>query len=239
MLLSSAALVSACSEGKAAALSPMAPTAAVVEPPLGLASISSEPSGVGVQYNTEFQFTANGTFPSGTQFVWRFGDGSTTTTTVAAASHTFAETGVFDVSVEARSGGISVLASRQTQVRSLLGRWFGTVTGFASFPLERPTPITSFELLVANQTMEFDTPSLMLHGRWADDAGCRETRVEFMRQTVRPVPSATVTFGVNNLSCASGNFYLTGLADAGFNRVDGHCNVVGNNPNCRFSMRRE
>jgi hypothetical protein len=60
-----------------------------------------------------------------------------------------------------------------------------------------------------------------------------------MRQTVRPVPSATVTFGVNNLSCASGNFYLTGLADAGFNRVDGHCNVVGNNPNCRFSMRRE
>jgi hypothetical protein len=79
----------------------------------------------------------------------------------------------------------------------------------------------------------------MLEGRWADDAGCREARVEFVRQLIQPEPTATVTFGVNGLSCASGDFFLTGLADATFDRVEGHCNVTGTNPNCRFSMRRE
>ena len=114
--------------------------------------------------------------------------------------------------VTARRGGETASASRTVSVRSLLGRWFGKITGFTSFPLQRPVAMTGFELLIANQTRDANT--LMLHGRWADDAGCRETRVEYFRQRLDPGPSATVTFGVNNLSCASGDFYLTGTADS-------------------------
>ena len=90
---------------------------------------------------------------------------------------------------------------------------------------------------MSNQTL--DGSSLMLHGRWADDAGCRETRPEQLRQRIQPDATATVTFGMNGLSRSSGDFYLTGVADSAFDRVEGHCNVVGNNPNCRFTMRRE
>jgi hypothetical protein len=218
------------------------PTASVSTPPaadvaLSLQGVNAVPDGAGVQYNTDFQFTAVGTFPAGTQFVWNFGDGSSTTTSSPAVSRTYGQAGVFAVAVEARSGASSGVVARQVSVRSLMGRWFGTITGFTHFPLQRPVAMRGFELLVANQTL--DGASLMLHGRWADDAGCRETQVEKLRQRLEPGPSATVTFGVNALSCADGDFYLTGLADAKFDRVEGHCNVAGNNPNCRFSMIRE
>ncbi len=219
---------------------PTAPTATTItEPPLALSSISTVPDGAGVQYNTDFRFTANGTFPSGTQFVWRFGDGSATTTNTPTASRVYSEAGVFNVSVEARTPNASASAVKSTSVRSIIGRWVGTVTGFTSYPTARPVAITGFELLVIRQTLAEDGRSLLLEGRWADDAGCREARVEFVRQLIQPEPSATVTFGVNGLTCASGDFYLTGLADARFDRVEGHCNVTGTNPNCRFSMRRE
>ena len=119
----------------------------------------------------------------------------------------------------------------------MLGRWFGKVTGFTHFPLQRPVAMTSFELQVTNQTLAGN--SVLLQGRWADDAGCRETRAEYVRQRIEPSPTATVTFGVNQLYCADGDFYLTGTADATFNRVDGSCDVAGNSPNCRFTMTRE
>jgi len=240
LVLTSPLLASGCDRENSGVSTPTPPTSttpSVVESPFSLQGISAVPDGTGVQYNTDFQFSAAGAFPSGTQFVWNFGDGSSTTTSSPSVSRVYGQAGVFNVSVEARSGANSAVATRPLSVRSLLGRWFGTVTGFTHFPLQRPVAITSFELLVANQTL--DAATLMLHGRWADDAGCRETRVEFMRQRLQPVPSATVTFGVNSLSCANGDFYLTGLADARFDRVEGHCDVAGGNPNCRFSMVRE
>lgn len=218
--------------------SPTAPTpTASAEPTLSLQGINATPEGTGVHFNTDFQFTAAGTFPSGTEFDWNFGDGTTATTTSPTVSRIYAEAGVFGATVTARRGGTSASAARQVSVKSLLGRWFGKITGFSSFPLTRRVPITEFELIVANQTPDGNT--LMLHGRWADDAGCRENRVEFFRQRLEPVAAARVTFGVNQLSCASGDFYLTGDADAAFNRVEGHCNVIGNNPDCRFTMTRE
>jgi hypothetical protein len=241
-LLTTSILVAACNNSDTDVSNlPTAPTATTPTETtaFSLASISTVPDGTGVQYNTDVQFTANGTFPSGTQFVWRFGDGSATTTNTPTASRVYSQAGVFDVSVEARAPSGSASASKQVSIRSIIGRWTGTVTGFTSFPAQRPVAITSFELQVIRQTLAEDGRSLMLEGRWADDAGCREARVEFVRQLIEPVPSATVTFGVINLSCASGDFYLTGLADARFDRVEGHCNVTGANPNCRFSMRRE
>jgi hypothetical protein len=238
LLSTSLAFAGCAGESGTAVSTPTGPTALAVDSPaLALASIASVPDGAGVQYNTDFQFTATGTFPAGTEFVWSFGDGSSTTTSTPTVGRVYGQAGVFGVTVNARRGSESASAARQVSVRSLLGRWFGTITGFTSFPLQRPVAMTSFELLVANQTR--DGASLMLHGRWADDAGCRETRVEFMRQRIEPAPSATVTFGVNGLSCADGDFYLTGDADAPFDRVSGHCNVAGNNPNCRFTMVRE
>ena len=231
-------LVAGCDADNPAAAISTAPTpTAAAAAPLTLQAVSVVPEGAGVQFNTDFQFTATGTFPAGTEFIWNFGNGSSTTTSSPTISRIFDQAGVFGVSVQARQGSSSAAAARQVSVRSLLGRWFGTITGFTRFPLQRPVPITSFELLVANQTL--DGSSLMLHGRWADDAGCRENRAEFLRQMLRPEPAATVTFGVNGLSCAESDFYLTGRADAAFNRVEGRCDVAGGNPDCRFSMVRE
>ncbi len=232
--------LAACSDDEPTATSPTAPTPpAVVETPFALNAITSVPDGAGVQFNTDFQFTAQGSFPTGTQFVWRFGDGSSTTTNTPTASRVFGQAGVFDVTVEARTSSASATAVKPTSVRSLVGRWFGTMTGHTKFPRSRPQAITSFELQVTQHELATDGRSVVLHGRWADDAGCRETRVEFLRQLIQPEPAARVTFGVNNLSCADGDFYLTGIADALFNNVEGHCDVSGGNPNCRFSMRRQ
>lgn len=231
-------VVAGCGGGDPAPTAPTATPAAVPDTtPFNLQGLTSQPDGAGVQFNTDFRFTAAGSFPAGSEFIWNFGDGSTTVTTSPTVSKTYGQTGAFAATVTARRGSDSGTVTRQVTVKSLLGRWFGRITGFTHFPFARQVPITEFELLVVNQTP--DSGTLMLHGRWADDAGCRETRVEFMRQRIEPVPSAAVTFGVNNLSCADGDFYLTGEADASFNRVDGHCNVAGNNPNCRFTMVRE
>jgi hypothetical protein len=239
LLVTPLVLAGCDSAGPVAPLNPTAPTGTSADAALAVNAISTVPAGAGVQFNTDFQFTATGSFPAGTEFVWRFGDGSTATTTAPTVGRIYGQAGAFDVSVEARHGGQSVAAFKQVSVRSLIGRWIGTVTGHTSFPLQRPVAITGFELLVVNQTPAADGRSLMLHGRWADNAGCRETRPELVRQVLQPEPLATVLFGVNGLSCASGDFFLGGLADAAFDRVDGHCNVIGGNPDCRFSMRRE
>lgn len=219
--------------------SPTSPTATQPGPPAGLAvsGINSVPDGAGVQFTTDYQFTATGSFPSGTEFVWNFGDGSSTTTTTPSASRTFGQAGVFGVSVTARHGNASGFAAKPVSVRSLVGHWTGKITGFTAFPSFRPMPMTSFELLITGFTREGNT--LLLQGRWTDDAGCRETRSDYFRQRLEIASAAAVTFGVDELSCAGGAFYLTGTADATFDNVEGHCNVMGNNPNCRFTMKRE
>jgi hypothetical protein len=233
--------VAGCAGESGTDVSPTSPTSVASGPApeaqLSLASIASVPDGAGVQFNTDFQFTAAGSFPSGTEFVWQFGDGSSTTTSTPTVSRTFGQAGVFGVNVTARRGAESASAARQVSVRSMLGHWVGKITGFTGFPLHRPVALTGFEMLITNHTRDGST--LMLHGRWADDAGCRETRVERFRQRIEPSPTASVTFGIDELTCANGAFYLTGTADATFDRVEGHCNVMGNNPNCRFSMVRE
>jgi hypothetical protein len=239
-----AAAVAGCAGESGTALTPTGPTttATVTPPPatdttLSVSTIQSVPDGAGVQFNTDFQFTAAGLFPSGTEFVWNFGDGSSTTTASPTVARTYNQAGVFPVTVTARRGGDTSSSSRAVNVRSLIGSWTGKITGFTSFPMQRPTPMTGFEMLITNQTLNGNT--LMLSGRWADDAGCRETRAENFRQRVEPAHTAAVTFGVNGLSCASGDFYLTGTADATFDHVEGSCNVIGNNPNCRFTMTRQ
>jgi hypothetical protein len=238
LLFTALAFAGCAGESGTTVTTPTGPTVTSVDSPaLSLTSIASVPDGAGVQYNTDFQFTATGTFPAGTEFVWSFGDGSSTTTSSPTVGRLYGQAGVFGVTVNARRGAESASAARQVSVRSMIGRWTGTMTGFTHFPLQRPVAITGFELQVLDQTL--DGSSLMLRGRWADDAGCRETRVEHLRQRIEPAPSATVTFGVNSLSCADGDFYLTGEADALFDRVSGHCNVAGNNPNCRFTMIRQ
>jgi len=222
--------------------SPTSPTPTVTTPvtpqaTLALSSINSVPPGAGVQFATDYQFTADGSFTSGTEFTWNFGDGSSTTTSTPTVTRIFGQSGVFNVNVTARRGTETASSSKPVSVRSMVGRWTGKISGFTSFPSFRPVPMTSFEMLITGFTRDGDT--LQLQGRWTDDAGCRETRSSFFRQRIATGSAATVTFGLDELSCAGGAFYLTGTADATFDNVEGHCNVMGNNPNCRFSMKRE
>jgi PKD repeat protein len=189
-----------------------------------------------VQYNTDYRFEALGTFPAGTQFVWQFGDGATSTTTAPTASHVYTQTGNFGITVEGRSGSTSSASTAQVSVRSLVGRWVGTMSGHTVFPPGRPVAITSFELTVTSSTP--DGPSLILNGSWADNAGCRVTRTGFIRQSLNPKPLAEVTFGMESFVCADGDFYMTGTADTRFDRVEGSCAPRGG-PNCRFSMVRQ
>lgn len=240
----SALSVAACAGDSGSEISsPTAPTATSTNPQPGpgpqpsVSGITSVPDGAGVQFATDFQFTATGAFPAGTEFVWNFGDGASTTTTAPNVSRVFGQAGIFGVNVTARRGSETASAARPVSVRSMIGRWTGRMSGFTAFPAHRPVAMTSFEMLITGFTREGDT--LLLQGRWTDDAGCRETRANFFKQRLEAASAATVTFGVDELSCAGGAFYLTGTADATFDNVEGHCNVMGNNANCRFSMKRE
>jgi hypothetical protein len=201
-------------------------------------SLQAEPTGVGVLFNTDFRFTASGTFAEGTQFVWQFGDGTSATTSVPTVGHIYSQTGTFNVTVEARAAGGSLTAARQVVVRSLVGRWIGTITGHTGYPPNRPIPITRFELTVSGYSTRYST-RVVLNGVWSDNAGCRESRLGFINQSLDPQPAAIVIFGVESLPCNWGDFYLGGIADAMFNRVDGTCALTGGNDNCRFTMTRQ
>ena len=207
---------------------------------LSVQAIRATPEGVGVQYSTEFQFDATGTLPTGTQFVWQFGDGTSTTTSTPRSTHIYAQTGSFGVTVEARSGSSSASAAKSVSVRSLVGRWIGTVTGHTYYPANRPIPIPRFELVVSGVVPPAPGAAYaVLAASWADDAGCRENRVGFINQGITPQATATVVFGVESLLCNDrSDFYMTGLADAAFNRVEGSCATFGG-PNCKFHMVRQ
>lgn len=237
-----AAVVASCgSGGQKTPTSPTPTTTANVPAPtapaLSLQSIVLSPDVSGVQYNTDFQFAASGTYPTGTQFDWNFGDGSTATTTASSTnSHVYLLAGTFRLTLDARLGSTTATATKQVSVKNLLGRWLGTVTGHTNFPRIRPVPITSFELIVSG--MALDGRTVRLTGSWTDSAGCRESRSGFLNQVLRPGPTATVTVGVEGLLCNDGDFYMTGTADPTFNIVQGSCVGYGG-PNCSFLMIRQ
>ena len=205
---------------------------------LSVQAVQATPNSVGVQYNTEFQFDATGTFPTGTQFVWQFGDGASTTTSTPRGTHSYAQTGKFAVTMEARSGASSATATKAVSVRSLVGRWLGTITGHTDFPANRPIPIPSFELIVTGSPAPAPgARSAPLAASWADDAGCRENRAGRIIQTFTFQPNTSVGFGIESLVCNGwSDFYMTGLANATFDRVEGSCR---GGPNCRFQMVRQ
>jgi hypothetical protein len=229
------ALATAACSGSSSPTAPTAPAQNVL-----VQSIQSTPAGTGVQFNTDFQFDAQGTFPSGTQFTWQYGDGSTGTTTAPRGTHIYTQTGNFTVTVEARLGANSSVSTRQVSVRSLVGRWLGTVTGHTTFPANRQIPIPSFELVVAAAPAPAAGARFAaLSATWADEAGCRENRAGFINQSFTFQPTASVGFGVESLLCNDrSDFYMTGLANATFDRVEGTCAPFGG-PNCRFQMVRQ
>lgn len=228
-------LSSMCGGGTAS--TPTTPTAASVPAPtVSLQNLRVTPSGVGVLYNTAFHFEAVGTFPAGSQFVWQFGDGTSETTTTPSTSHIYSQPGGFGATVEARIGSSSAAATSQISVRSLVGRWRGTVTGNTFYPPQRPIPITSFDLTINNSPRPA-TPnaSVTLSAFWADDAGCRRDRL--IVQLFEPRPAAEVSISIESLPCSDGDFTMYGVADARFDRVEGTCRNAG--PNCRFVMTRQ
>ena len=102
---------------------PSSSTAAPAAPAtLSLTGIRSVPDGTGVQYNTDFQLTADGTFPSGTQFVWNFGDGSSTTTTRRRQPAVSTARPASSMSrLKLAAARRARLATRQVSTRSLIG----------------------------------------------------------------------------------------------------------------------
>lgn len=204
---------------------------------LSVQSIQRLPSGAGVQHGTDFQFDAQGTFPSATEFRWQFGDGTTAVTATNRVTHIYSQTGTFSTVVEARAGSNSAAATVQVVVRSLVGRWVGTVSGHTGYPANRQIPIPRFELTVNGVTAPAQgARSATMSGAWSDDAGCRESRFGFLNQTFRYQADSSVGFGIESLICNDGDFYMTGVADAAFNRVEGTCS---GGPNCRFVMVRQ
>lgn len=218
--------------------SPTSPT--TTTPTLSVQALQATPDSVGVQFNTEFQFDAAGTFPAGTQFTWQFGDGSSATTSTARGTHSYTQVGNFVATVEARSASATATATKTVTVRSLVGRWVGTISGHSTYPANRPLPIPSFELIVTGASAPAAGARFAaLSASWADDAGCRENRAGFINQTFTFQPNASVGFGIESLVCNDrSDFYMTGLANATFDRVEGSCAQFGG-PNCRFQMVRQ
>ncbi len=212
---------------------PAAPSQAA---PLSVSSLRVTPTGVGVLFNTDFAFEAVGAFPGATQFVWQFGDGSTTTTSVPTTNRLYGAPGSFGVTVEARSGAGSAAGAAQVTVRSLVGRWRGTVTGHTVVPRARPIPITSFDLTINDAPRPATASgSVVLSAAWADDAGCRRDRN--ILQSFAPRASADVRLSIESLQCSDGDFSMQGTSNANLDRVEGTCSNAG--PNCRFVMVRQ
>lgn len=228
-------LASAC--GGTSTPSAPTPTPQVAAPVvLAVQSMRTTPAGVGVLYNTDYQFEAVGTFPAGTQFTWQFGDSTSTTTSTPTSTHVYAQTGNFGVTVEARSASNSAAATGQVTIGSMVGRWRGTVTGNTVYPPQRPIPITSFDLTINNAPRPSSAVgSVSLSASWADDAGCRRDRL--IVQSFNPRPTSEVSISIESLPCSDGDFSMSGTADARFTVVEGTCRNAG--PNCRFRMTRQ
>lgn len=225
----------ACSGGKT---TPTGPTVASTPPASTAVSVQSirvTPSGTGVLHNTDFQFEAVGSFASTAQFVWQFGDGSTTTTTTPTVSHVYTQMGSFGVAVDARVGTNNSAATAQVVVRSMVGRWRGTVTGHTGYPPQRQVPIRSFDLVINAVQRPGGDCLGGSSASWSDDAGCRRDRG--ICQSFSPRPTAEVSLSIESLSCNDGDFILRGTADARFDRIEGTCTNGG--PNCRFQMTRQ
>jgi len=234
IILAAPLQLSGCSGSNTTPTSPTAPPVAVT-PTVSLQSIRTTPSGTGVLHNTDFLFEAVGTFPAGSQFGWQFGDGSTATTTTSTANHVYSQTGSFGVTVDVRAGTSNSAATTQVAVRSMVGRWRGTVTGHTVYPPQRPIPIRSFDLVINTAQRPGADCLGGANASWADDAGCRRDRG--ICQSFTPRPTAEVSMSIESLSCNDGDFILRGTADARFDRVEGQC--INGGPNCRFQMTRQ
>ncbi len=238
-VVSATLVAGACDEATPAGTPNPSPTAPTSSPTVSVQSLRATPDSMGVLYNTDFSFEATGTFPSGVQFLWQFGDGTSTTTSAPSASHTYTQTGNFGVTVEARAGSNSSAATKQVAVRSLVGRWIGTMSGHTGFPPARPVPITGFDLTINSSPSPpgGSSTAAVLNATWSDLAGCRQNRS--IVQNFNPRATAEVTFTLEAFPCNAGDFVLTGTADARFDRVEGTCGDMGRNPNCRFQMTRQ
>jgi len=210
------------------------PTAPSVAAPV-LTTISTSPSGVGLEGVTQFTFSA-GTNATASQssFEWQFGDGSSTTGG-ATVAHVFARSGSFTVQVTATSSGGQASASNTVRVTSLVGTWIATVTGHTNYPGQRPIPITAIELQLDESPTSPEPTKLA--GTWRDDAGCR-AGTGYQSSILGSVRDPrTLSIGADSLFCNDGDLYLNGTADDEMRVITGTCALGG--PDCRFVMTRQ
>lgn len=256
---------SGCGGGSPRIPTPSSPTTAAPAVTVTVTSLSVTPDSVGIQHGTEFQFSASGTFPSGTRFAWQFGDNESVTTDSPTATHRYQLAGSFVVAVEALAGTSRASASRNVVVRSLVGRWRGSVSGHTRLRnisgVNVGPALTSFEMLVtsvATPVRSGNSGTVVLNGEFNDNVGCRvRSQVGSVTGLIQVLPAQGQTFqGISwspsNLGIVlpsylcNGDGYdldLIGAIDGPFDTFSGSCSprgcAAGATCSCRFAMIRQ
>lgn len=195
-----------------------------------LRTISVSPSGIGIEAATRFMFTADVTNASGSSYAWNFGDGGSAQ--ALAASHVYSRAGTYTATFTMTTPSGRSERSVVVSVASLVGLWQGTVTGHSRYPANRPIPITAFQLRLHQPPPAGSTGRLS--ATWTDSAGC----VDSARVHGWVADPRIIRFGVEQLACNDGDFYLQGTADEQIRVITGECMTQGG-PNCRFQMVRQ
>ena len=172
-------------------------------------SLSVNPTG-GLAGATSFSFSASGASdPDGDAltFSWNFGDGSTGTG--QTASHTYANAGTFSVSVTVSDGEAQATANGSVTVRSLSGRWSGTIASGGGVPT-----VLNITQSGANFSGTFNVPLQGLPNNVANGTVTGSVNSPL-----------NVAFSVKTPCCAA--FQFSGTSDAEVNRLTGVVNGSG------------
>ncbi|BDC47670.1 hypothetical protein TBR22_A36340 [Luteitalea sp. TBR-22] len=217
-------LTAACG-GSSESGTPTSPTSVAS---VAVHGVQVQPSGTGVQFFTAFQFTAQGTFPSGTQFTWNFGDGTSSVSTQPQASHPYGSPGNYTVSVQATAGANSAVGSSQVSVGSLVGQWVGTMSGHTTLPTIRPRPISSFDLRI-DSIQSTSNNRYTMRGSWSDNAGCRHSLLAIFTPPGGVAANRNVAFSLEQFECNGEG----GYADLSFSGTANETLsiVLGEHPN--------
>ncbi len=180
-----------------------------------VAGVSANPS-TALQGATPVSFSANASDPDGDSLTynWNFGDGANGTG--ASPSHVYGGAGDFGVSVEVSDGKKNASGATNVSVRSMAGRWGGTITvpGYSPFPI----------------TLNLAQSGSSLSGNYSDFEGSG---------TVSGSVSAPLNVRITVSQAPYLPFTLSGTASADVNSVSGTVTGFDTPGTPTFTMNRQ